>query len=96
MVGARIVLAYLTELYYDSIMETIIFKAPKGTKAKLRELNGNVSALLRQEVERLLHRRSRGSAFGKAEHLCGIIKGGPKNAATGKAYLKQYAQKSAD
>ena len=77
-------------------METIMFKAPKGTKAKLRALGGNVSALLREEVEKLLHRRSSGSAYEKAERLCGIIKGGPKNAATSKAYLRQYAQISAN
>ena len=76
-------------------METIVFKAPKGSKAKLRELNRNVSALLRGEVERLLHRRSNGSAYEKAERLCGVIKGGPNNAATSKEYLKQYAQKGA-
>lgn len=77
-------------------METIIFKAPNGTKAKLRELSGNVSALLREQVEGLLHRRSTGSAYQKAQRLCGVIKGGPKNAATSKAYREQYAQESAD
>jgi len=73
-----------------------MFKAPKGTKAKLREISDNVSALLREEVEGLLQRRSNGSAFDKARHHCGIIKGGPKNAATSKKYLKQYAQKDTD
>ena len=61
----------------------------------INSLNRNVSALLREEVERLLHRRSNGSAYEKAERLCGVIKGGPKNAATSKEYLKQYAQKGA-
>jgi hypothetical protein len=68
----------------------------QGTKAKLRQLNRNVSGLLRHEVEKLLHRRSKGSAYEKVEGLCGAIKGGPRNAATSKAYLKQYAQNSAD
>ena len=73
-----------------------MFKAPRGTKAKLRELNRNVSALLRHEVEKLLRRRSNGSAYEKVENLCGAIKGGARNAATSKAYLKQYAQNIAD
>ena len=77
-------------------METIMFKVPSGTKAKLRRLNRNVSALLRGEVERLLHGRSNGSAYDKAERLCGVIKGGPRNAATSKEYLKQYGDKGSD
>ena len=76
-------------------METIIFKAPAGTKSKLRRLHGNVSALLREQVEELLRRKSPNSAYEKAESLCGVIKGGPKNAATSKEYLKKYGPKGA-
>ena len=72
-----------------------MFKVPGGTKAKLRQLNRNVSALLREQVESLIRQRSSGSAYQKAERLCGVIKCGPKNAATSKDYLKQYAQKGA-
>jgi hypothetical protein len=72
-----------------------MFKVPEGTKARLRQLNRNVSALLREQIERLLKHRSNGSAYAKTRHLCGVIKGGPKNAATSKDYLKQYAKKSA-
>lgn len=77
-------------------METIIFKAPHGTKSRLRRINPNVSALLREQVGKLLERRVNGSAYEKAEDLCGVIKGGPTNAATSKDYLKQYAQKGSD
>jgi hypothetical protein len=77
-------------------VETIIFKAPTGTKAKLRQINNNLSALLRGQVEELLRRKSKDSAYQKAESLCGVIKGGPKNAAISKDYLKQYAAKGAD
>jgi hypothetical protein len=78
------------------VMETIMFKAPDGTKAKLRRINRNLSALLRGEVEKLLDRRSNGSAYEKAQRLCGVIKGGARNAATSKDYLQQYAQKGSD
>ena len=71
-------------------METIMFKVPAGTKAKLRQLNRNVSALLREQVDRLIKHRSSGSAYQKAERLCGVIKGGARNAAMSKDYLKQY------
>ena len=73
-----------------------MFKAPNGTKARLRELHPNVSALLREQVLQLLQRRSKGSAYEKARRLCGIIKGGPRTAATSNAYLRQYAHKTAD
>jgi hypothetical protein len=72
-------------------VETIMFKVPEGTKAKLRGLNRNVSALLRDQVDRLLEAKHTGSAHEKASHVCGIIKGGPSNVATSRDYLKQYA-----
>jgi hypothetical protein len=70
-------------------METIIFKAPDGTKEKLRELNPNLSDLLRQEVEHLVGGR-KASAHERAKHL--IFSGGGKMA-RGKEYLKIYAKK---
>ena len=73
-----------------------MFKAPNGTKVRLRQINRNVSALLREEVGRLLERRSNGTAYEKAERLCGIIKAGPNNAGSSKDYLKQYGQKGSD
>ena len=73
-------------------METIIFKAPDGTKARLKRINPNLSALLRNQVEKLFTHRAGGSAFDKAASLCGSLKGTPRNASTDKAYLKQYAK----
>jgi len=70
-------------------METIIFKAPDGTKEKLRELNPNLSDLLRQEVEHLIGGR-KSSAHERAKHL--IFSGGGKMS-RGKEYLKIYAKK---
>ena len=74
-------------------METIIFKARPGTRAKLQRINPNVSELLRQGVEEIIKGRRAGSAREKAGHLCGIFKGAPRDLATSKDYLKQYAKK---
>jgi len=71
-------------------METLRFKVPEGSKARLRQLNRNMSALLREQVARLLKHQFNGSAYQKTERLCGGIKGGSKNAATSKKYLKLY------
>jgi hypothetical protein len=77
-------------------METIIFKVPAGTKAKLRRVRRNVSALLREQVDQLIRQQAaKGSAYDKASDLIGSIKGGPRNVATSKEYLKQYAPKRA-
>jgi hypothetical protein len=70
-------------------METIIFKAPDGTKEKLRELNPNLSDLLRQEVGNLINGR-KSSAHERAKHL--IFSGGGKMS-RGNEYLKIYAKK---
>lgn len=87
-------LTHLTDRYYIANMETIMFKAPVGTKAKLRAINPNVSALLREQTEKLLSGRNGfRSAHDKSRHLCGVIQGGPKNVSTSKDYLKQYAPK---
>lgn len=70
-------------------METIIFKAPDGTKEQLRELNPNLSDLLRQQVEHLVGGRKT-SAHERAKHL---IFSGNGRASRGKEYLKIYAKK---
>jgi hypothetical protein len=72
-----------------------MFKAPDGTKARLKGINPNISALMREAAERLIESSGRGSAFEKAERLCGRFKGGPANGSTSRNYLKQYAPKSA-
>lgn len=70
-------------------METIIFKAPVGTKDKLRELNPNISDLMRQAAENLINGRKQ-SAHERAKHL--IFRGNGR-AARGKEYLQIYAKK---
>ena len=75
-------------------METIIFKVPDGTKAKLKQISPNLSELLREETRKLISGRASGSALDKARHLSGVFKGGPANASTSKDYLKQYAPKN--
>jgi len=51
--------------------------------------------LLREQIDRLLHERTSGSVHERAARLCGVIKGGRRDVATSKEYLKQYAQKRA-
>ncbi len=75
-------------------METIMFKAPDGTKAKLKRINPNVSAVIREAVDKLLQTGTKGSAFEKSEGLCGVFKGGAGDASTSRDYLKQYARKN--
>jgi hypothetical protein len=77
-----------------AFMETIIFKAPVGTKARLKSINANISELLREETEKIIARQRNLSAYEKAKHLCGIFKGAPRNLSTSKDYLKQYAKKN--
>ena len=43
--------------------------------------------------EEIIKRQRAGSAHEKAKHLCGIFRGGPRDLATSKGYLTQYAQK---
>ncbi len=73
-------------------METVIFKAPDGTKARLKSIHPNVSELLREETEKIINGKRRLSAHDKAKHLCGIFSG-PGDLSTSKDYLKQYAKK---
>ncbi len=76
-------------------MEIINVKVPDGTKGKLRQVNPNISALIREQIERLLERKasSNQSVYDRTAHLCGSIKGRPRDMATSKEYLKQYAKK---
>jgi len=75
-------------------METIIFKVPDGTKAKLRAVNRNISALLREQTEKVITgKKGFVSAHEKAKHLI-VHERGARHASTSKDYLKQYAQKN--
>ena len=77
-------------------MEQIVFKVPKGTKARLKELAGDigescsVSDLVRQAVDSFLDKQKSRSAHDKAPHLCGCITT-DADAGTSDDYLKQYA-----
>lgn len=75
-------------------METMMIKVPDGTKARLRRISPNMSELVREQIERLLEHRIAGSAYEKAAHLCGSIKGGPSDISTSKEYLKRYGKKN--
>lgn len=89
------VLTQMAKSCYRRFVEIINVKVPDGTKAKLRQINRNVSALVREQIDALLERNESGGLHARISHLCGIIKGGPKSAATSKEYLKQYGRKRA-
>jgi hypothetical protein len=80
-------------VYYSAHVETITIKAPDGTRARLKQINRNVSALLREQIEALLASDRPESAYEKGKHLCGSVSGGPHNLSTTKDYLKRYAPK---
>lgn len=73
-------------------METIIFKVPDGTKARLKKIHPVLSELLRRQTEKMIN-GSTGfvSAHDKSRHL--ISKSGIPDLGTTKDYLKQYAKK---
>lgn len=85
----------MAEGYYRGVVEIINVKVPKGTKDKLRQVNPNISALIREQIERLLARNASTSEsmYDRTAHLCGIIKDGPRDMASSKEYLKQYGKK---
>ena len=78
----------LTIACYDVGMEIINVKVPEGTKSKLRQINPNISSLIREQIDRLLEAPAKGSVHQRASHLCGVIKGGPTNVARSREYLK--------
>jgi aspartate oxidase len=75
-------------------METIVFKVPVGTKAKLKRIHRNISELMREQAERLIQQAHTDSAFEKVRHLCGSA-AMSRTASISKDYVKQYAKKSA-
>ena len=75
-------------------MEILMVKVPDGTKDKLRKL-GNMSEVIREQIDLLFEQRNSGSVHQRAKRFCGIIKGAPRDAVTSKDYLKQYGQKRA-
>jgi hypothetical protein len=87
------ILTFLADGYYIGDMETLIVKVPDGTKERLRQVGSNISELIRTQIELLLEKANRGSVYDQARDLCGVIKGGPSDAATSKEYLKQYGKK---
>ena len=48
----------MTEWCCRRVMEIINVKVPNGTKGKLRQVNPNISALMREQIERLLERNT--------------------------------------
>lgn len=70
-----------------------MFKSAIRKKAKLKRESRNISTVGRNAVGRPIESTSAGSAFEKAQHLCGVFKFGPADVSTSKDHLKQYAPK---
>ena len=75
-------------------METITFQAEPGTRARLRKINRNLSALMRESVAQLFERKvATSSGYARVAHLSGSVKSGRKDLSTTKDYLKIYGKK---
>lgn len=66
-------------------------KVEDGTKARLKRL-GNMSALIRGQIESILAGGDKETAYSKAAGLCGVFSG-PVNGSTTRDYRKKYAPK---
>lgn len=74
-------------------METITFQVEPGTRERLRKINRNLSALLRQSVQQLLARENPDSAYHRVAHLSGALKSSRRDLATTNEYKKIYGRK---
>ena len=73
-------------------MQTVSVKLPDDVLGRLEELARQTgedrSALIRQSVGALVARKHSGSAHQKLAHLCGVFKGGAKDASVSEDYRK--------
>lgn len=74
-------------------MQTISVKLPDDMLGRLDELARQTgedrSALIRKSVGLLVDKDHSGSAHQKLAHLCGVFKGGAKDASTSEAYKQR-------
>lgn len=77
-------------------MQTISVKLPDDVVGQLDELARQTgegrSALIRQSVGALVAQRQSGSAHRKLAHLCGVFKGGPKDASVSEDYKERFGR----
>lgn len=77
-------------------MQTVSVKLPDDVLGQLDELSRKTgeerSALIRESVGLLIARKQSGSAHDKLAHLCGVFKGGPKDASVSEAYKERFGR----
>ena len=77
-------------------MQTVSVKLPDDVLGRLDELARQTgedrSALIRQSVGSLVTRKHSGSAHQKLAHLCGVFKGGAKDASVSEDYKQRLGR----
>ena len=77
-------------------MQTVSVKLPEEMLAQLDELARKTgedrSALIRQSVGLLVAKKQSGSAHEKLAHLCGVFKGGAKDASVSEDYKARFGR----
>jgi metal-responsive CopG/Arc/MetJ family transcriptional regulator len=77
-------------------MQTISVKLPDDVLGRLDELARQTgedrSALIRQSVGSLVARKHSDSAHQKLAHLCGVFKGGAKDASVSENYKQRFGR----
>ena len=77
-------------------MQTVSVKLPEDVLGRLDELARQTgedrSALIRQSVNSLVARRHSGSAHQKLAHLCGVFRGGAKDASVSEKYKERFGR----
>jgi metal-responsive CopG/Arc/MetJ family transcriptional regulator len=83
-------------LSYDTPMQTVSVKLPDDVLGRLDELARQTgedrSALIRKSVGLLVAKDHSGSAHQKLAHLCGVFKGGAKDASTSEDYKQRFGR----
>lgn len=81
---------------YDAPMQTVSVKLPKDVLGRLDELARKTgedrSALIRKSVGFLVASSHSGSAHQKLAHLCGVFKGGTKDASVSEDYKERFGR----
>ena len=77
-------------------MQTVSVKLPDDVLGRLDELSRQTgedrSALIRQSVGLLVANKHSGSAHQKLSHLCGVFKGGAKDASVSEDYKERFGR----
>jgi metal-responsive CopG/Arc/MetJ family transcriptional regulator len=77
-------------------MQTVSVKLPDDVLGRLDELARQTgedrSALIRQSVGSWVAKKHSGSAHQKLSHLCGVFKGGAKNASVSEDYKQRFGR----